>query len=93
MLVGLFSLVVWRICLQQVLTLIVVGEMIPPDVVTFAERVKGLVTDEGGILSHAATVARELGIPCVVGTGNATEVLQDGDSVEVIGDKGEVYLV
>ena len=73
--------------------LIVVGEMIPPDVVTFAERVKGLVTDEGGILSHAATVARELGIPCVVGTGNATEVLQDGDTVEVIGDKGEVYLV
>ena len=73
--------------------MIVVGEMIPPDVVTFAERVKGLVTDEGGMLSHAATVARELGIPCVVGTQNATEVLQNGDTVEVIGDKGEIYRV
>ena len=73
--------------------LIVVGEMIPPNVVTFAERVKGLITDEGGILSHAATVAREFLIPCVVGTENATEVLQSGDTVEVIGEKGEVYRV
>lgn len=73
--------------------LIVVGKMIPPDVVIFAERVSGLITDEGGILSHAATVARELLIPCVVGTGNATQVLQDGDTVEVVGDKGEIYRV
>ncbi len=73
--------------------LIVVGDMIPPDVVSFAERVNGLITDEGGILSHAATVARELLIPCVVNTGNATEVLQNGDVVEVIGDIGEVYFV
>ena len=73
--------------------LIVVGEMIPPDVIIFAERVSGLITDEGGILNHAATVARELRIPCVVGTGNATQVLQDGDTVEVVGDKGEVYRV
>ncbi len=73
--------------------LIVVGEVIPPDVVIFAERVSGLITDEGGILNHAATVARELRVPCVVGTGNATQVLQDGDTVEVVGDKGEVYRV
>jgi len=44
---------------------------------------QAIVTDEGGILSHAAIIAREFGKPCVIGTKMATQVLKDGDMVEV----------
>ena len=47
------------------------------------ERVAAVVADEGGLLSHAATISRELGIPCIVGAENATSVLVDGQVVEV----------
>lgn len=50
----------------------------------------GLVTDTGGILSHAAVVAREYGLPAVLGTNDATSLLRDGDLVEVDGDRGTV---
>jgi pyruvate,water dikinase len=49
-----------------------------------------LVTDGGGILSHPAIIAREHGIPAVVGTGNATKVLKDGQRVTVDGGRGVV---
>jgi pyruvate,water dikinase len=52
-----------------------------------------VVTDTGGILSHSAVVAREYGIPAVVGAGNATAVIADGDVVEVDGDAGTVRVV
>jgi rifampicin phosphotransferase len=52
-----------------------------------------LVTDAGGILSHPAIIAREHGIPAVVGTGNATDVLKDGQQVTVDGSAGVVELV
>jgi pyruvate,water dikinase len=57
-------------------------------------RVAATVTDQGGRTAHAAIVSREFGIPCVVGTGNATEVLRDGDQVTVVcseGPEGHVY--
>lgn len=47
------------------------------------EKAAAIVTDEGGLLSHAAIISRELGIPCVVGTEQATRVLVDGQVVEV----------
>ena len=47
------------------------------------ERVAAIVADEGGMLSHAATISRELGIPCVVGTVSGTQTLRDGSMVEV----------
>ncbi len=53
----------------------------------------GIVTDTGGILSHCAVVAREYGIPAVVGTGVATSIITDGQTIEVDGDAGRVYLV
>ncbi len=53
----------------------------------------GLVTDTGGILSHPAIIARELGIPAVVGAGNATDVLKDGQRVTVDGHTGIVEFV
>jgi len=51
-----------------------------------------LVTDGGGILSHPAIIAREHGIPAVVGTGNATSVLRDGQRVIVDGGTGVIEL-
>jgi pyruvate,water dikinase len=53
----------------------------------------GVVTDRGGQLSHAAIVAREYGIPCVVGTGCATQVIEDGCRVRVDGDRGVVEVL
>jgi phosphoenolpyruvate synthase/pyruvate phosphate dikinase len=52
-----------------------------------------IVTDRGGTLSHAALVAREYGIPAVVGTGNATELIRDGARVRVDGANGTVQVV
>jgi pyruvate,water dikinase len=51
-----------------------------------------VVTDTGGILSHGAIVAREYGIPAVVGTGRATAACRDGQLIEVDGDVGVVRL-
>lgn len=53
----------------------------------------GIVTDRGGTLSHAALVAREYGIPAVVGTGNATDLIRDGARVRVDGASGTVQVV
>lgn len=53
----------------------------------------GIVTDRGGTLSHAAVVAREYGIPAVVGTGNATELIRDGVQVRVDGGTGTVEVL
>jgi rifampicin phosphotransferase len=52
-----------------------------------------VVSDTGGILSHCVVVAREYGIPAVVGTGNATSLLEDGQPIEVDGDAGTVHVV
>ena len=51
----------------------------------------GLVTDFGGITSHAAIVAREFGIPCVVNTKDATKVLKQGQTITIDADTGVVF--
>ncbi|WP_349627223.1 phosphoenolpyruvate synthase [Leifsonia sp. C5G2] len=73
---------------------ILVAEMTDPDWVAVIARASGIVTDHGGSTSHAAIVARELGIPAVVGTGSGTETLRDGQPVTLScaeGDVGHVY--
>jgi len=52
-----------------------------------------LVTDRGGILSHAAIVSREYGIPGVVGTKTATQKIKEGDRIRVDGESGEVTII
>jgi len=52
-----------------------------------------VVADTGAALSHAAIVAREFGLPAVLGTGFATRRFSDGQNIRVDGDKGEVYAV
>lgn len=63
-----------------------------PSWVPLFSIIAGLVTDTGGALSHAAVVAREFGIPAVVGTGDATQRIRDGQMIEVDGTAGEVRL-
>jgi phosphohistidine swiveling domain-containing protein len=60
------------------------------DYISYLNKVTAIVTDEGGILSHASVVSRELHIPCIIGTKNATQVFKDGDMVEVDANKGIV---
>jgi len=69
---------------------IIVTEMTTPDMVPAMKRAAGIVTDQGGMTSHAAIVSRELGVPAVVGTDGATTRLQDGQDVTIDGDKGTV---
>jgi phosphohistidine swiveling domain-containing protein len=64
-----------------------------PDYVPAMQKSAAIVTDEGGMLSHAAIVSRELGIPCVVGTEIATKVIQHGQKVEVDATNGVVRLL
>jgi pyruvate,water dikinase len=70
---------------------ILVAEMTTPDFVPAMKRAVAIVTDRGGRTAHAAIVSRELGIPCVVGTGEATTKLTNGQVVTVDGSHGKVY--
>jgi len=69
---------------------IIVAPMTTPILTTVLKKSRAIVTDEGGLLCHAANIAREFKIPCVVGTKTATQVLKDGDKVEVDANKGIV---
>ncbi len=61
-----------------------------PEYIPAMKKAIAFITDEGGITSHAAIVAREMNKPCIVGCGNATTSLKDGDSVEIDGNTGVV---
>lgn len=69
---------------------IIVTEMTTPDMVPAMKRANGIVTDEGGMTSHAAIVSRELGVPAVVGAGSATDSLSDDQLITIDGDKGSI---
>lgn len=70
---------------------VMVTEMTAPDFVPAMKRAAAIVTDRGGRTSHAAIVSRELSIPCVVGAGEATSILRDGQVITVDGSHGKVY--
>jgi len=70
---------------------VLVAEMTSPDYVPAMKKASAIVTNKGGMTSHAAIVSRELGIPCIVGTVSATTKLKEGDVVTVDGTKGNVY--
>lgn len=72
---------------------ILVTEQTDPDWVPIMKRASGIVTDHGGRTSHSAIVSRELGVPAIVGTGNATRVVPDGELITLAcsaGDRGDV---
>jgi len=72
---------------------VIVASMTTPDFMPAMKKATAFVTDEGGITCHAAIVAREMGKPCIIGTKVATQVLKDGDFVEVDADNGIVKII
>lgn len=68
---------------------ILVTEMVQPSMIDLVARAAGVITNEGGMLSHAAIVARELGVPCVVATRVATKLISDGERI-VITARGSI---
>jgi len=70
---------------------ILVTKMTNPDMVVSMQKSAAIVTDDGGLTAHAAIVSREMGIPAIVGTGEATAKLKDGDLITVDGYSGKVY--
>lgn len=69
---------------------VLVANTTGPEVMEACRRAGAIVTDEGGMTSHAAIISRELKIPCIVGTHKATQIFKDGDLIEVDADKGIV---
>lgn len=72
---------------------ILVAPETTPDFVPLMNLAQAIITEQGGITSHAAIVSRELVVPCIVSVKNATQVLHDGDLVEVDADKGVVRIL
>lgn len=70
---------------------ILVTDMTTPDFVPAMKKAVAIVTNKGGQTSHAAIVSRELGVPCVVGTKEATKILKQGRVITVDGAAGKVY--
>ena len=72
---------------------VLVSSMTTPAFVPLLQKAVAIVTDEGGLTCHAAIIAREMKIPCVIGTKLATKVFHDGDLVEVDAYKGIVKIL
>lgn len=84
-------------CLQKVLKNMQKGEVLvaestSPEITVACKLAGAIVTNQGGILSHAAIISRELKIPCIVGTGNATKKINTGDYITVDGHSGEIII-
>lgn len=71
---------------------VLVAPMTSPDYVPAMKKASAIITNEGGMTSHAAIVSREMGTPCVVGTKTATKDLKEGDLVTVNGKTGEIFI-
>jgi len=69
---------------------ILITSMTTPDYSMILQNAAAIVTDEGGLTCHAAIISRELGIPCITGTKNATKRIADGEVIKVDADKGTV---
>ena len=72
---------------------ILVAPMTSVDFVPIMKMAGAFVTNEGGITSHASIVAREMNKPCIIGTKNATQIIKDGDYIEVDGNSGKVTIL
>jgi pyruvate,water dikinase len=70
---------------------ILVAEIVLPEWLPFLRSAAGIITEQGGLTSHGAIIARELGIPAVVGVAAATQLIQTGEDLTIDGDQGIVY--
>lgn len=72
---------------------VLVAKMTDPTMVIMMAKAAAIITDTGGVTCHAAIVSREMGIPCVVATKNATQIFKNGQEIMVNGDEGKIFLV
>jgi len=72
---------------------VLVTSMTRPEFVPLMKKASAVITDEGGVTCHAAIMSRELGLPCIIGTKNATRKLKDDDIVDIDADKGVAKLI
>tara|TARA_Y100000310_G_scaffold291005_1_gene318591 strand:- start:1 stop:1407 length:1407 start_codon:yes stop_codon:yes gene_type:complete len=72
---------------------IIVSSMTNPDLMPAIGKAAAIITDTGGLTSHAAIVSRELNVPCIIGTTHATRILKDNDEVEVDANKGIITIL
>lgn len=72
---------------------VLVAELTSPDYIAAIRKASAIITDHGGLTSHAAVVAREFNIPCIVGTKNATQAFSNGDLVEINATRGIIKRV
>lgn len=72
---------------------VLVSETTDPEMMEACKKSAAMVADVGGMLSHTAITSRELGIPCIVQTGNASKFIQTGDLIEVDTEKGEIRIL
>lgn len=72
---------------------ILITTITDPTMVTAMVKASAIITDIGGITSHPAILSREMGIPCVVNTKNATQKIKNGMRIRVNGQKGEIYVL
>ena len=70
---------------------IIVTPFFTPLISILVSNAKAVLTDFGGVTSHAAVIAREFNIPCIVALNQATSVIKDGQTICMDGDNGEVY--
>ncbi|MBU1854932.1 MAG: hypothetical protein KKF89_04380 [Nanoarchaeota archaeon] len=69
---------------------ILIAETTSPDIIILCNKAAAIVTEQGGMLSHAVIISREMNIPCVIQATNSTKIFKNGDLVEVNADKGIV---
>lgn len=72
---------------------ILIAETTSPEIITACKKAAAIITNQGGLMSHAAIISRELDIPCIVGVEGATTELKDGDLIEVDAEKGVVKIL
>ena len=72
---------------------VIVANQTTPEYVPVLKKAAAIVTDQGGLTCHAAIVSRELGVPCIIGTKNATKIFRDGDLIEVDAIKGVAKII
>ena len=72
---------------------ILITETTSPDFVPLMKKAGGIIANQGGLNSHAAIMSRELGVPCLVGTYHATDIVKTGDLIELNADKGMVRIL
>lgn len=72
---------------------ILVADTTAPEIMVACKKAAAILTNQGGLMSHAAIVSREMGIPCLVGLNNITELVKDGDMVEVDAEAGFVHIL